>query len=43
MTKAHEHIIPEDGEVFVTTDERIGIYRNLNKVKKSKLNTPKKI
>ena len=26
-TKCYENVIPQDGEIFVTEDEKIGIYR----------------
>ena len=40
-TKCYENVIPQDGEIFVTKDEKGGIYRG-DKAKKKKLNTPVK-
>ena len=40
-TKLYENVIPHEGEVFVTGDDRVGIYRN-ERTKKTKLNTPVK-
>jgi hypothetical protein len=40
-TKCYETVIPQDGEIFVTEDEKVGIYRG-DKAKKKKLNTPVK-
>ena len=38
-TKSYENVITHEGEVFVTGDDRVGIYRN-ERTKKTKLNTP---
>jgi hypothetical protein len=38
---SYETVIPQDGEIFVTQDEKVGIYRG-DKAKKKKLNTPVK-
>jgi len=40
-TKCYENVIPQDGEIFVTEDENVGISRG-DKAKKKKLNTPVK-
>ena len=38
-TKAHVEVIPSDGDIVISGDNRVGIYRN-DRSKKKKLNTP---
>ena len=37
------NIVHDEGEVFVTSDNKVGIYKGMDRQKKSKMNTPMKI
>ena len=38
-TKAHANVIPADGDIVISADNKVGIYR-YDRSKKKKLNTP---
>ena len=42
-TKEYMNIVPDEGEVLVTSDNKVGIYKGMDRQKKSKMNTPMKI